>query len=139
MFDKNTLNTGMVNGEYYSLPEFNGNQIALLSTFNLISHVYVMQFYGTNKLGIGFLNEGLDVGKLLESKEQGGKVSDYPDGPGVTKGDAESIIDVPCDIWIPAARPDEARHLVAVEKVRVQETVGVGGSATGEGKIHFFQ
>ena len=35
-FDENTLNTGMVNGEYYSLPEFNGNQIALLYNKDLV-------------------------------------------------------------------------------------------------------
>lgn len=36
-FDGNTLNTGMVNGEYYSLPEFNGNQIALLYNKELVA------------------------------------------------------------------------------------------------------
>lgn len=35
-FDKNTLNTGMVNGKYYSLPEFNGNQISLLYNKDLV-------------------------------------------------------------------------------------------------------
>ncbi|GLI56096.1 maltose ABC transporter substrate-binding protein [Propionigenium maris DSM 9537] len=35
-FDENTLNTGVVNGEYYSLPEFNGNQIALLYNKDLV-------------------------------------------------------------------------------------------------------
>jgi glutamate dehydrogenase (NAD(P)+) len=54
--------------------------------------------------------DGLDVGKLLALKEAGGNVIDYPAGPGVTTGDAESIIDVPCDIWIPAARPDVIRE-----------------------------
>ena len=53
---------------------------------------------------------GLDVAKLLSLKELGGAVIDYPAGPGVVTGDAESIIDVPCDIWIPAARPDVIRE-----------------------------
>jgi len=35
-FDQNTLDTGMVNGEYYSLPEFNGNQISLLYNKDLV-------------------------------------------------------------------------------------------------------
>lgn len=35
-FDKSTLNTGMVDGKYYSLPEFNGNQIALLYNKDIV-------------------------------------------------------------------------------------------------------
>jgi glutamate dehydrogenase (NAD(P)+) len=54
--------------------------------------------------------DGLEVEKLLALKRDGGRLMDYPDGPGVMKGDAESIIDVPCDIWIPAARPDVIRE-----------------------------
>ncbi|RLQ20683.1 Glu/Leu/Phe/Val dehydrogenase [Seongchinamella sediminis] len=49
---------------------------------------------------------GLDVARLLAVKKEGGSVVDYPDGPEVVKGDPQAIIDVPCDIWIPAARPD---------------------------------
>jgi glutamate dehydrogenase (NAD(P)+) len=54
--------------------------------------------------------DGLDVDQLLALKREGGSLLDYPDGPGVIKGDTESIIDVPCDIWIPAARPDVIRE-----------------------------
>ena len=54
--------------------------------------------------------DGLDVAQLVALKETDGNVIDYPDGPGVNKGDAESIIDVNCDIWIPAARPDVIRE-----------------------------
>jgi len=36
-FDENTLKTGMVDGKYYSLPEFNGNQIALLYNKELVA------------------------------------------------------------------------------------------------------
>ncbi|MDH4040591.1 MAG: Glu/Leu/Phe/Val dehydrogenase [Gammaproteobacteria bacterium] len=54
--------------------------------------------------------DGLDVGKLLALKEAGGNMIDYPPSPGVTTGDAESIIDVACDIWIPAARQDVIRE-----------------------------
>jgi glutamate dehydrogenase (NAD(P)+) len=54
--------------------------------------------------------DGLDVDQLLALKNEGGSLLDYPDGPGVIKGDTESIIDVACDIWIPAARPDVIRE-----------------------------
>jgi len=53
---------------------------------------------------------GLDVGRLLAIKQEGGKVRDYPAGAGVAKAGTEAIIDVPCDIWIPAARPDVIRE-----------------------------
>jgi len=47
--------------------------------------------------------DGLDVAALIALKDAGKSVTDFPNG---TKADAEAIIDVPCDIWIPAARPD---------------------------------
>jgi glutamate dehydrogenase (NAD(P)+) len=50
---------------------------------------------------------GLDLGALIPLKESGGQVRDYPGGRKLA-GDA--IIDVECDIWIPAARPDVVRE-----------------------------
>ena len=47
--------------------------------------------------------DGLDVKKLIALKEEGKSVTDYPDGK---KLDRDSIVDIECDIWIPAARPD---------------------------------
>jgi glutamate dehydrogenase (NAD(P)+) len=47
--------------------------------------------------------QGIDVAALIELKGAGKSVVDYPRG---TKLDREAIIDVDCDIWIPAARPD---------------------------------
>jgi glutamate dehydrogenase (NAD(P)+) len=80
--------------------------------------------------------DGLDVAQLLDLKKEGGRVIDYPDGPGVSKGEAEAIIDVPCDIWIPAARPDVIRE----ENVdRLQTSMVVSGAnipmTTGAEKI----
>ncbi len=46
---------------------------------------------------------GLDVNELIQLKTQGKSVADYPDGESL---DRDAIIDVACDIWIPAARPD---------------------------------
>ncbi|MGB5539686.1 MAG: Glu/Leu/Phe/Val dehydrogenase [Gammaproteobacteria bacterium] len=46
---------------------------------------------------------GLDLNALLELKAAGKSVADYSDG---TRLDSDAIIDVECDIWIPAARPD---------------------------------
>jgi glutamate dehydrogenase (NAD(P)+) len=47
--------------------------------------------------------EGLDVDRLLELKDQDKSVADYQDAEKMERDD---VIDVPCDIWIPAARPD---------------------------------
>ena len=47
--------------------------------------------------------EGLDVDALLELKQSGKCVTDYTDATKLARDD---VIDVECDIWIPAARPD---------------------------------
>jgi glutamate dehydrogenase (NAD(P)+) len=47
--------------------------------------------------------QGLDVAELIRLKDAGKSVVDYPRGQ---KFDRDGIIDVDCDIWIPAARPD---------------------------------
>jgi glutamate dehydrogenase (NAD(P)+) len=47
--------------------------------------------------------EGIDVEDLIALKAAGRSVADHPDGQ---KGDREAVIDMECDIWIPAARPD---------------------------------
>jgi glutamate dehydrogenase/leucine dehydrogenase len=49
---------------------------------------------------------GLDIGALIALKQEGQSVSAF-DKPGSES--ADSIIDVECDIWIPAARPDIIR------------------------------
>ena len=49
---------------------------------------------------------GLSVLDIIALKDKGGSLLDYA---GAEKADRESIIDVPCDIWIPAARPDVIR------------------------------
>ena len=46
---------------------------------------------------------GLDLNALLELKAADQSVADYSDG---TRLDSDAVIDVECDIWIPAARPD---------------------------------
>lgn len=49
---------------------------------------------------------GLDVGALIKIKDQGGSVIDHRGG---RRAEADAVIDVPCDIWVPAARPDVVR------------------------------
>lgn len=47
--------------------------------------------------------QGLDVGKLIELKRSGKSVVDLPQAERL---EVDALIDVDCDIWIPAARPD---------------------------------
>ncbi|NWG88127.1 MAG: Glu/Leu/Phe/Val dehydrogenase [Hydrogenophilaceae bacterium] len=47
--------------------------------------------------------QGIDVAALAALKAAGKSVLDYPDGE---KLERDAVIDVECDIWIPAARPD---------------------------------
>jgi glutamate dehydrogenase (NAD(P)+) len=47
--------------------------------------------------------EGLDMDALLDLKSAGKSVADYPDGTRLAR---DAVIDMDCDIWIPAARPD---------------------------------
>ncbi len=46
---------------------------------------------------------GIDVAALIAAKQAGLSVIDHPAGAKATQ---DAIIDVNCDIWIPAARPD---------------------------------
>ena len=46
---------------------------------------------------------GIDVERLIAFKDSGRSVLDYPD---VEKSNVDAIFDIPCEIWIPAARPD---------------------------------
>jgi glutamate dehydrogenase (NAD(P)+) len=47
--------------------------------------------------------DGLDIDAIIALKEQGKSVTAYNDGNSL---DGDAIIDIACDIWVPAARPD---------------------------------
>jgi len=49
---------------------------------------------------------GLDIPALIALKENRRSLHDHPRGK---KLDADAILDIECDIWIPAARPDVVR------------------------------
>jgi glutamate dehydrogenase (NAD(P)+) len=57
--------------------------------------------------GAIFDPKGLDVAALIESKLAGKTVGEHPEGECI---DRDAVIDVECDIWIPAARPDVIRE-----------------------------
>jgi glutamate dehydrogenase (NAD(P)+) len=53
--------------------------------------------------GTLYAPDGIDLEALITVKDEGKSVVDYPGGE---KRDRDAVIDVECDIWIPAARPD---------------------------------
>jgi glutamate dehydrogenase (NAD(P)+) len=50
--------------------------------------------------------EGLDVAALVALKEEGRSVAESPRGQRLER---DAVVDLECDIWIPAARPDVLR------------------------------
>ena len=56
--------------------------------------------------GTIYNSKGIDVARLIALKDSGKPVVDYPDGQ---KLDVDGVIDIECEIWIPAARPDVIR------------------------------
>ncbi len=57
----------------------------------------------SDSAGTVYNPDGLDVDKLIELKTAGLSVIEYSDGERL---DGDAIIDIECEIWIPAARPD---------------------------------
>lgn len=80
--------------------------------------------------------EGLDIAALTKLKHAGRSVSDYADAERI---DAEALVAVPCDIWIPAARPDALRK-DNVERLNCKLVVqGANIPATAEAEKRMFE
>jgi glutamate dehydrogenase (NAD(P)+) len=60
----------------------------------------------SDRRGTIYQPAGLRIAELIALKDSGKTVCDYGDGQ---KLDRDAVIDVECDIWIPAARPDVVR------------------------------
>jgi glutamate dehydrogenase (NAD(P)+)/glutamate dehydrogenase (NADP+) len=57
--------------------------------------------------GALFNPKGIDVARLIDLKNAGHSVLDYTDGE---KLPSDAALDVECEVWIPAARPDVIRR-----------------------------
>jgi glutamate dehydrogenase/leucine dehydrogenase len=78
---------------------------------------------------------GIDLEALCRAKAQGGSVVDLPAGK---KLDREAILDVDCEIWIPAARPDVVRA-DNVERLRcrlVLQGANIPVTPEAEARLH---
>jgi glutamate dehydrogenase (NAD(P)+) len=79
--------------------------------------------------------EGIDLGLLGRLKAEGKSVLDYPGG---RKADAEEVIDIECEIWIPAARPDVVNE-ANVERLKTRlviEGANIPVTAAAEEALH---
>lgn len=79
--------------------------------------------------------DGLDVAELIAIKDRGGAVSDYPAGE---KAAGDALIDVPCDIWIPAARPDvlSADNVDRLDTRLVLQGANIPATEEAEARLH---
>ena len=78
---------------------------------------------------------GLDVPDLTRHKLAGGRLADYPTGK---KESLDAIIDVACDIWIPAARPDvlHAGNAARLHAQLVAQGANIPATAEAEAALH---
>lgn len=78
---------------------------------------------------------GIDVAELIRVKEGGGAVLDYAAGE---KADSDAIVDVACEIWIPAARPDviTADNVGRLHAKLVAQGANIPISAEAESVLH---
>ena len=78
---------------------------------------------------------GLDVEALIRLKDEGRSVIEHGRGE---KRDGEAIVDVECDIWIPAARPDVIRedNVHRLKTRLVLEGANIPVTAAAERTLH---
>jgi glutamate dehydrogenase (NAD(P)+) len=79
--------------------------------------------------------KGIDLDRLIEAKRAGGAVTDYPDGEKLGRDD---VIDIECEIWIPAARPDviDADNVDRLTTKLVVQGANIPVTAEAEATLH---
>ena len=77
---------------------------------------------------------GLDVEALIAHKAEGRGLDDFPGG----RTEPEAILDVPCDIWIPAARPDvlNADTVKRLDARIVAQGANIPATPAAEAELH---
>jgi len=85
--------------------------------------------------GTLFHPNGIDVARLIALKNAGHSVLDYPDGEKLT---SDAALDLECDVWIPAARPDVI-HRENVSRLKTKLVVpgaNIAATADAEHLLH---
>jgi glutamate dehydrogenase/leucine dehydrogenase len=85
--------------------------------------------------GTLFNTKGIDVSRLIAFKNTGRSVVEYPDGEKLSGDDA---LDIECDVWIPAARPDVIRqeNVARVKTKLVVPGANIAVTAEAEQMLH---
>jgi len=78
---------------------------------------------------------GLDIEALTRLKAEGKSVVEYDEGEKLA---TDAIVGVPCEIWIPAARPDVLRadNVMRLEAKLVAEGANIPATAEAEQALH---
>jgi glutamate dehydrogenase (NAD(P)+) len=78
---------------------------------------------------------GIDISALIEHKEQGRPIREFPTGE---KLDRDAIVGVDCDILIPAARPDAVRadNQESVKAKLIVQGANIGVTDEAEALLH---
>jgi glutamate dehydrogenase (NAD(P)+) len=78
---------------------------------------------------------GLDVARLVALKDGGGSVADLEGGRRLER---DAILDVECDVWIPAARPDVVRadNVSRLKTRLILEGANIPITAEAEAALH---
>ena len=79
--------------------------------------------------------EGLDVEALMAWKAEGKSLADFP---GAKRLAREAIVEIPCDIWIPAARPDvlNAENIRGLKAKLVLQGANIPATPEAEAYMH---
>jgi glutamate dehydrogenase (NAD(P)+) len=79
--------------------------------------------------------DGLDLKALMAHKLAGCAVQTFPGGKPI---DREALLDVDCDIWIPAARPDvlTAQNIARLKAKLVLQGANIPATAEAEAWMH---
>ncbi|MHA1599920.1 MAG: Glu/Leu/Phe/Val family dehydrogenase [Alphaproteobacteria bacterium] len=78
---------------------------------------------------------GLDIDALIQLKRNGKSLADHDTGE---KLDRDAVIDIDCDIWIPAARPDVIRedNVARLKTKIVAQGANIPVTAAAEAALH---
>jgi glutamate dehydrogenase (NAD(P)+) len=79
--------------------------------------------------------DGLDVNDLTRHKLAGGRLADYP---AAKKQALDAIVDIACDIWVPAARPDvlHAGNAARLRAKLVAQGANIPATSEAEAILH---
>ncbi len=78
---------------------------------------------------------GIEVAELIAIKDQGGSVLDFPSGE---KLERDAALDIECEIWIPAARPDVIRadNVERMKTKLIAQGANIPVTAEAEAALH---